>query len=294
MRIIAREFEFNNLESEAAVKFQKSIVAQRESNETNGFAPRLAVPVDDRSSDLSVRDDEGEQRSDLRKRTESKFVMPGADIEKIRQILLNRSQRQIHSDTISTVRSLYFDDPRFSACYANLEGLDNRRKVRVRWYDSLLPQHEFFFEVKWRENKLTGKHRLRLHSERPLHELSFREMQNQLMNILPSGFQTRFLRNIEPVSVVEYRREHFVTQDASLAAGVRLTLDYDLKFYDQTGRRSLRMDFARRLQDFVLIECKVPSGFAVRPESFFSPLTLRVESCSKYVLGCQTLELVRN
>ncbi len=276
------------------MEFNESIVEQGDASGTSCFVKNLAVPVDDRSSYFSILEDEGEQRSDVRERTESKFVMPGADIGTIRQILLNRFQRQIHNERVSTVRSLYFDDPRFSACHANLDGLDSRRKVRVRWYDSLLPQHEFYFEIKWRENKLTGKHRLRLRAERPLHEMNFREMQNQLMNILPTGFQTRFLRNIEPVLVVEYHREHFVSQDPIRAAGVRLTLDYDLKFYDQTGRRNLRMDFGRRLQDFVLIECKVPSGFAVRPESFFSPLKLRVESCSKYVLGCKTLELVRH
>jgi VTC domain len=244
--------------------------------------------------DLRVVKDEGEKRSDLRKRTESKFLIPGADIESIRQVLTQRFEQQTHGlKKFSTVRSLYFDDPRLSACHANLEGLDGRRKVRIRWYDSPLPQREFFFEVKWRENKVTGKHRLKMSTDRPLHQWTFRQLQQQLNAVLPEMFQSRFLRNIEPVLIVEYLREHFVAFESTRATGVRLTLDYDLKFYDQTGRSGLNVDFGRKMQDFALIECKVPSDFSVRTETFFSPLKLRIGSCSKYVAGCQTLDLVK-
>ncbi|MEQ1903286.1 MAG: polyphosphate polymerase domain-containing protein [Pirellulaceae bacterium] len=257
------------------------------------FASRSAGYSDASGYGLRIVEDQGEKRSDLRKRTESKFLIPGADIESIRQILKQRFEPQTHGHKFSTVRSLYFDDPRLSACRANLEGLDGRRKVRIRWYDSPKPQHEFFFEVKWRENKLTGKHRLRMNAERPLHQWTFRQLQQQLNTVLPEKFQSRFLRNIEPVLIVEYRREHFVAIESTRATDVRLTLDYDLKFYDQTGRSGLNLDFGRRMLDFALIECKVPSGFSVRTETLFSPLKLRIGSCSKYVAGCQTLDLMR-
>ena len=242
---------------------------------------------------LRVIEDEGEKRKDLKRRTESKFLIPGADLESVRQILKQRFEPQTHHHKFSTVRSLYFDDARLTACRENLEGLDSRRKVRIRWYDSPRPQHEFFFEIKWRENKVTGKHRLRMHADRPLHQWTFRQLQQQLHTILPKEFQPRVLRNTEPVVVVEYRREHYVAIESTITNGVRLTLDYDLKFYDQTGRPGLNLEFGRRMQDFALIECKVPSGLSLRTESLFSLLKLRIGSCSKYVAGCQTLDLVR-
>ncbi len=55
---------------------------------------------------------------------------------------------------------------------------------------------------------------------------------------------------------MEYRREHFVSDDGSL----RLTIDYDLCFYDQTGKQFVSTSFAHRARDFLVLEGKTPVG----------------------------------
>ncbi len=243
------------------------------------------LPKRSKLSPLQLIGDEGLQRSDLKQRTELKFNLPGSDLEKLRRILEVRFQRQIHSQTVSTVRSLYFDTPHFSACRANIDGLASRRKIRIRWYDRLQPERDFFFEVKWRENRVTGKHRLQYHSTVPLHELHFDEMKSGLMATLPEAYRANFLQGYEPVVIVEYQREHFVSPDEK----IRLTLDYNLKFYDQVARRSWQFRFPTALENFVLIECKMPVGLEPLVAPLLSPLRLRVGRCSKYVHGCQQL-----
>jgi VTC domain len=104
--------------------------------------------------------DQTEKRLDLAERREVKFVLTGSDIGTLRRVLETNTRRQIHNHEVSTVRSVYFDDARLSACQANLDGLGIRRKLRLRWYDQLMPGHEGYLEIKWRNNRVTGKHRM--------------------------------------------------------------------------------------------------------------------------------------
>ena len=108
--------------------------------------------------------DSGVTRSGLKSRREIKYVLPRMDVGKLRSLLETNCRRLIHNERVSVVRSIYFDDVRLSACRANLDGLGIRRKLRLRWYDSLRPGTDFFLEVKWRNDRVTGKHRLQLHA----------------------------------------------------------------------------------------------------------------------------------
>ena len=117
--------------------------------------------------------DSGVTRSDLTSRREIKYAFPRMDVGKLRGLLETNCRRLIHNDRVSVVRSIYFDDVRLSACHANLDGLGIRRKLRLRWYDSPRPETDFFLEVKWRENRITGKHRLQLHAESTIAGLSY-------------------------------------------------------------------------------------------------------------------------
>ncbi len=124
--------------------------------------------------------DQTEKRQDLAQRREVKYVLTGADIGTVRQVLDVNAQRQVHNARVSTVRSVYFDDARLSACQANLNGLGTRRKVRLRWYDHLLPGHQAFLEIKWRDNRVTGKHRMHVTCDQPLSELAFKHWISEL------------------------------------------------------------------------------------------------------------------
>ena len=120
-------------------------------------------------------------RADLASRQEIKFVLPHDDVPTLRKLLEGNGRRLIHNEPVSTVRSIYFDDVQLSACHANLGGFGQRQKTRLRWYDSLVPQEDVFLEIKWRNFQITGKHRYALHAERPLAEVSYRQMVDDLI-----------------------------------------------------------------------------------------------------------------
>lgn len=233
--------------------------------------------------------DRGESRRDLASRTEVKFTLQDADVNKLRMLLAGRCRREIYKHPVSVVHSLYFDDARLSACYANLNGNGQRRKLRLRWYDSQLAPDNFFFEIKWRNNRVTGKHRFQIRSQQPLHTLTFKQISRQLFKIAPPEFVRDLVNFADPIVVVQYRRQHFVSNDRAL----RLTLDYDLTYFDQRGRQSFSTSFGKRLEGLVVMEGKTPVGREFELRRLIHPFTPRAGRCSKYVHGCQVLGHIR-
>jgi len=227
-------------------------------------------------------------RSDLASRREIKFTLPGADLGNLRHILDTNCHRLIHHERISTVRSIYFDNLKYSACCANLAGIGRRHKVRLRWYDSLQPVKDFFFEIKWRNNQTTGKHRLHIQASQSLADMTYHHILEGLIQVLPSQHVGQLLAASEPVALVEYHREHFASADGTL----RMTLDYDLAFYDQSGKQFISTSFPRRLHHLVVIEGKTPVGREAELKGLLHPLALRTGRCSKYVHGCRILGFI--
>ena len=232
--------------------------------------------------------DNGASPYDLVTRRELKFVFTRHDVATLRGVLLRACRPIIHAGPVSTVRSVYFDDPALGACRANIDGVGLRHKTRLRWYDQEHPSDRFFLEVKWRRYRVCGKRRLHLASNFPLGEASFRSLHRELRRSLPEQYQVLLARDTEPIVLVEYRREHFALRDGD----ARLTLDYDLRFFPQLGRHRLSRRFAEPLPGVVLIEWKSGVDAVVSLPRTLAPLRARAARFSKYVTGCQRLGYV--
>ena len=243
----------------------------------------------ERSSVFHLLPEDG-PRADLASRLEIKYVAPHDDVPTLRKLLEGNGRRLVHNEPVSTVRSIYFDDVQLSACHANLSGFGQRQKTRLRWYDSLVPQQEVYLEIKWRKFQITGKHRYALHAERPLAEVTYRQIVEDLIGVVPAEHVVELMGNSEPIVIVEYKREHFAARNSPL----RLTLDYDLAFYDQTGRKYISTAFRQPMVDMVLIEAKGPPGCEQDVREFLYPLAPRISPFSKYSHGCHHLGLVHD
>lgn len=238
--------------------------------------------------------DFGESRQDLHSRTEVKFTTHDADLGKLRAALATLCQARAHGRDVSRrpvswVRSLYFDSPEMSACLANLQGLGQRQKLRLRWYDQLLPAEDFYMEIKWRKNRVTGKHRFKMQSDTPLSQMRLKEIHRQLVEVTPREHVREVCRFSEPIVVVQYCREHFQSPDREM----RLTMDYDLRFYDQVAKSRLALRLPMKMDGFCVIEGKTPIGREAELKAMLSSLSLRADRCSKYVHGCRLLGHIR-
>ncbi len=221
-------------------------------------------------------------------RREVKFALPHADFGKFRSILEVNCRRVSYAHPTSRVVSLYFDDVLLSSCHHNLDGTPRRSKLRLRWYDTPLPETRFFFEVKRREGEAATKERFPLRSEVALASLDIREIVHTLYSALPAP-QVELLRaRAEPILITEYERYYF----EALGEPLRVTVDTNLVFYPQTNIGPLRRRFPVRVPELVILEGKAPIGSEHRIRDLLLPLEPWVTRSSKYVMGCQSLGLL--
>ena len=232
--------------------------------------------------------DETASESRLSRRRELKFAVRGADVSKLRRAFLGSCRRMTHKFAVSTVRSLYLDSADLRACRKHIDGVGRRQKVRLRWYDSQLPADDLFFEIKWRDNRVTGKHRVHLGLSGSIAQRPFAEILEALHGTLPSTYRSALLAFDEPVMLVEYKREHFRAR----SGGARLTLDYNIRYFSQINRSRLCTLFPQPLHDLVVVEGKVPVGYERTLRSTLYPFKARPGRCSKYINGCQLLGLI--
>ncbi|MGE3164390.1 MAG: polyphosphate polymerase domain-containing protein [Planctomycetota bacterium] len=228
----------------------------------------------------------GAPRADVDARVELKFVFELADVGCLREVLLRRCRRVSHAGPVSFVSSLYFDDGLLSSCRANLSGVGLRHKTRLRWYDRSEPGlGTVFLETKWRRHRLTGKWRTAIASSSPMEDLRFEDLVAELERAVSSKQRPERLRDLVPVALVRYRREHYILDGGA----ARLTLDYDLRFTPQLGCPRLSNAFEWRMPEVTLIELKARPGDERLVSGILCPLRKSPGRFSKYVAACQAL-----
>jgi hypothetical protein len=221
-------------------------------------------------------------------RTELKFALPRADLGKIETILEVNCRRVSYRDRTSRVASLYFDDPRLSACHENLDGFPQRAKLRLRWYDAPFPREEVFLEVKRRVGRATTKERHRLVLPGLFESAPTRETVRALAGSVPRAAREILLARPDAIVIVEYERSYFEARGGA----VRITLDRDLVFYSQVGRLRPTRHFQVRAPEIVIVEVKTADDGEGALAELLHPLAPRVTRSSKYVLACQAVGLL--
>jgi len=199
------------------------------------------------------------------------------------------------------VRSLYFDDPVYTAFYDKTDGLHSRYKYRLRTYSlAEFDKTPVFLEVKGRHNNLVYKHRTPIESA----ELSWGELANQALPeaILAYGQASKVLeqfdfdlarKRLQAVALIDYLRRPYISK---FDAGFRLTFDSHLQV-TQTDRLfpSQSLSFSRKvLPGHVILEVKfrhhMPSWF----HAIIQAYELQRVSISKICSGMECLGLVND
>ena len=97
-------------------------------------------------------------------RFEFKFVMPTEMMAEVEAELGHFVDLDpfvaARPDHMYPVRSLYFDDPTYTAFFDKIDGMHTRSKFRLRTYATSLDESApWFLEIKGRYNNLVFKHR---------------------------------------------------------------------------------------------------------------------------------------
>jgi hypothetical protein len=182
------------------------------------------------------------------------------------------------------VNNVYLDDANLGHYYANVEGLETRQKVRIRWYGPMLGTIEGAqLEFKRKHNLVGTKevHPLPPVTLQPPFDASV--ITAAIAAAVLPPLRALELRGLEPCLLNRYRREYWVSR----CGRFRLTLDRDLEFY------RLR-PFANRLlarsidREGVVVEIKYDLAYDEEVDRLTAAFPFFVSKISKYCHGIES------
>jgi SPX domain protein involved in polyphosphate accumulation len=230
-------------------------------------------------------------------RFERKYRVSYKDLPALRQRILPFVQADVHAHEVSghpeyTVRSIYYDTFKLEAIHDKVEGVESRRKLRIRAYDSPGAESQVFLEIKRKIGEKIAKHRAPFRWQDLPTVLETGEFEPYVLKQNPvaladaSRFLYHFYRyNMQPVDRITYEREAY---QGVFDRGVRVTFDKNIrskvhpKLSDLFGEEEV--DFPWK-EHFVLeikyFTAPMPSWLRAIVDEF----KLEQEALSKYVEG---------
>ena len=182
------------------------------------------------------------------------------------------------------INNIYFDTPTYIGLNANLAGIGDRAKLRLRWYgDRLACVVDAHLELKRKRGTIGWKEVIPVNVNLDLRDTGWRQLTAALEDA--AGITGRHWLSHFPVPVLInfYRRDYYATPDGVL----RLTVDHRLRAYGQRATRAPNLTLLAPLADEIVIELKAQTdaGALQRLNDALSYFPPSVGRFSKYVLG---------
>lgn len=167
-------------------------------------------------------------------RYELKYLLPADRMPFLRQtmatqLVLDPMARQAGGSY--WVFSQYFDTPRLKCYFDKKEGLKRRFKLRIRWYDVLLPETTVFLERKEKFLDPLSKTRVPMSAEQVPALL-----QGRLKGLPPATrdwYGTVLRHAMRPTVTTVYRREPWVMPEGMDPVGNNLRVTFDTELMAQ-------------------------------------------------------------
>ena len=217
-------------------------------------------------------------------RQEKKYAINAADGAALRQRLGPVMLGDAHNGAQGyVIRSLYFDTPDDQDFQDKVDGLELRRKLRLRTYS---PQSDFaMLEMKQKQGPYQRKRSLRLAREdaQRLCRGDYRPLQKMADPFAAECYGLMHCRCYRPRAVVEYRRQAYIARENH----IRITLDSQIAATESRGDLfDARLPLYPVLDPFQLVLEVKYNGFLLSYIKDLLDLVGRPElSVSKYCLA---------
>jgi hypothetical protein len=233
-------------------------------------------------------------------RTEYKYLVATTLIDDLRRMLWPHVEMDPYSAVRPgheyTVRSIYLDTGNLSFYHEKLQGLKERKKLRIRGYNEFAPAAQVFLEIKRKTGRAVTKYRSLLPYENLLPFLESGEV-DKYVPVWPEREQDRenarrflfhyHMQALRPTVSILYEREAFffkfdhrlrITFDKNLRA--KSTATFDCLFSEAQLRRAFPNHF--------ILEVKTNSGIPFWLQVILNRLDLHQAALSKYVIGADS------
>ncbi len=230
------------------------------------------------------------------KRFEFKYIAPFDMIDSIREYVLNFVEPDSYAGNSFeyTVRSIYFDTYDFDFYNDKVEGLDIRKKVRVRGYNQAKDENEIIFiEVKKKFVMSIEKKRAPVLFKDVENLFSSGDLERYVISDL-KGFENSIVdareflynlysKNLTPKVLVVYEREAY--RDKKFGE-FRITFDKNLRswIYPNIKDLFIEKDVVYSYPDSFIIEAKFHVDLPLWFKFMIDKFSLKQISFSKYVI----------
>ena len=172
------------------------------------------------------------------------------------------------------VNSIYFDDDNFSSIKENLNGVSNKRKIRIRWYGVEKKLIKPQLEIKGKKGSETRK---RNYSINELSNLKFSDLKNieKIKNLVNVKIQLKKI--IYPVLSTHYDRQYFISNNNK----IRATVDYNIQ--SVYLKNISQMNIVKNFSKVCILELKYPTKLDRYVREKLKNITLRLSKNSKFV-----------
>ena len=177
------------------------------------------------------------------------------------------------------VNNIYFDTYNFTNLKDNIDGVSDRKKLRVRWYGD---QFEIVtgsqLEVKHKKGFIGWKNIYPIPGVLQLTHCSWHQIISHLKSSIPSA-SLWLQRYPNPTIINSYHRQYYTSSDAEL----RLTIDTHLRSFTQQASSLPNIERSTLSQPYTIVEIKTDPANVERLTEVLSHTISRVSRFSKYV-----------
>jgi len=179
------------------------------------------------------------------------------------------------------VNNVYFDSYSHNSYCENIYGSSIKSKVRFRWYGPTKEPKVGSLEIKCKRNQLTWKLIYKIQEDITKNGGNWKSIQSEIQRHVPMEGKEWMDMNPLPVLINRYKRKYLISRDRK----VRVTLDSNLKFYDQSRKPFPNYSLKSNLPDVIVVEIKFPQNLRDHVVQTFKDVPMRSSRFSKYVNG---------
>ena len=207
------------------------------------------------------------------KRYERKWVFNYVDYNQLCLLLYRSNFKFIDQFNDRYVNSIYLDDKNCSSIRQNIDGVNKKRKYRLRWYGGREIIKNPLLEVKEKEGFIVNKSILKI-NELNIMNLESSNSLGKIEEVINK--KLNLINKIEPILTTHYLRSYFISSNKI----VRATLDREIKSLPlyRKGNINLYKEFKE-----IILEIKYDTNLDSHVRENLKNITARLSKNSKFV-----------
>jgi SPX domain protein involved in polyphosphate accumulation len=219
--------------------------------------------------------------SDKEFRYERKYLAEQISTSQVQAIIKSHPAMFVMAYPPRYVNNIYLDTEEMRNYFDNVDGVENRQKVRLRWYGDLFgPIADPILELKVKHGLVGTKFQYPFEAFSLAKGFNKSTYRTALANThLPPPIH-QGARQLNPILVNRYYRWYYATKDGRF----RITLDTQLLFH-HVAQLNNRFIHHQSIHDNFIVEFKYQAEDELEAQRISRRLPFRVTKSSKYVQG---------